>query len=61
MATHARWVLERTDKDGRQYVARDRIPAWAVDQLWDLRMWPGVRHLEGVIEAPRCGPMGLCS
>ena len=56
MATHARWVSERTDKDGWQYIARDRIPGWAVDQLWDLRHWPGVRHLEGVIEAPTMRP-----
>jgi hypothetical protein len=58
MATHARWVSMKTDETGQQYFARDRIPGWAIDQLWDLRHWPGVRHLEGVIEAPTMRPDG---
>jgi hypothetical protein len=52
MCTHAAWVVERVDGQGVPYFVRGHVPGWAVEQLWDLKHWPGVRHLEGVIEAP---------
>jgi hypothetical protein len=58
MSTHAQWGQVRETDDGKKFFARDRIPGWAVDQLWDLKRWPGVRHLEGVIEAPTMRPDG---
>jgi hypothetical protein len=58
MSRNARWVMERLDRQGVPYLHREHVPGWAVEQLWDLRRWPGVRHLEGVIEAPTMRPDG---
>jgi hypothetical protein len=58
MSTCAQWGQLRKTDDGKKFFARDRIPGWSVDQLWDLRYWPGVRHLEGIVEAPTMRPDG---
>jgi hypothetical protein len=58
MTTNARWLSERTGRNGTSTFAGAHVPGWAVDQLADLKRWPGVRHLEGIIEAPTIRPDG---
>jgi hypothetical protein len=58
MSASAEWIIERTGRKGTTSLERSHVPGWAVDQLWELRHWPGVRHLEGVIEAPTMRPDG---
>jgi hypothetical protein len=58
MSTHAAWVTYRVDRRRNSVLVPAHVPGWAVDQLWDLRRWPGVRHLEGIIEAPTMRPDG---
>jgi hypothetical protein len=58
MSGNARWLVERVDRDGNPFLGEAHVPVWAVDQLWDLKQWPGVRHLEGIIEAPTMRPDG---
>jgi hypothetical protein len=58
MSMRAAWLTYKVDRKGNSALVPAHVPGWAVDQLWDLRRWPGVRHLEGIIEAPTMRPDG---
>jgi hypothetical protein len=56
-AANARWVKLRETKDGC-VETRDRPPAWCVAAVHARADWPGVRHLEAVVDYPVLRPDG---
>jgi hypothetical protein len=61
LAANARWFSLRETKEG--IVAKpDRPPAWCVAAVHARANWPGIRHLEAVVDYPVLRPDGtiLC-
>jgi hypothetical protein len=59
VSTRADFVrcVENKKKNTWEWVSA-HAPGWTIDQLYDRRYWPGVAHLEGVIECPTMRPDG---
>src|SRR5262249_53374184 len=53
----AEWVVERETKAGMVTVPA-RPPAWCVSAVHARAEWPGVRHLEAVVDYPVLRPDG---
>lgn len=51
LAGAARWVAVRETKDGPQESAA-RPPGWCVGAVYARGAWPGLRHLEAVVDYP---------
>jgi hypothetical protein len=56
---HIDWIVCKVNKKrGKSEFVSAHAPAWAIDQLYSLRYWPGFSHLEGVLECPTIRPDG---
>jgi hypothetical protein len=51
LAANVRWIVRKWKEDGFQD-KRDHPPAWCVAALHARAEWPGIRHLEAVVEYP---------
>lgn len=58
LTRRARIVKQRRDRDGNVSLVPTHPPEWGVAGLLARGEWPGVRHLEGVIESPTIRPDG---
>jgi len=59
MAASAAWVHESADKEtGEPIYKPAHPPVWCVDSVAELGIWPGMRPLAGIIEAPVLRPDG---
>jgi hypothetical protein len=58
MSEHVAWLTERVDRQGGSDLVPAHVPGWAVEQMWALGRWPGVKHLEAIVEMPTLRPDG---
>jgi hypothetical protein len=58
LAACARWVSVRKKREGDEECA-GRPPAWCVAAVQARAEWPGVRHLEAVVDYPVLRPDGV--
>jgi hypothetical protein len=52
LTANARWVTARTDGNGEVRHRPSHPPGWCVAGVHSRSCWPGVRHLEAVVEYP---------
>jgi hypothetical protein len=57
LAANARWVVLRETKEGT-VLNPARPPAWCVAAVHGRASWPGIRHLEAVVDYPVLRPDG---
>jgi hypothetical protein len=58
MAATATWIIVGTDRNGNVTETPAHPPAWCVSAVYARGEWPGVRHLEAVVEYPVLRPDG---
>jgi Primase C terminal 2 (PriCT-2) len=58
MTKVARWVKWRKARNGEMELVPAHPPDWAVAGVFHQGSWPGIRHLEAVVETPVLRPDG---
>jgi hypothetical protein len=58
LTANARWIVPQTDKNGEVRYKPGHPPGWCVSGVHARSCWPGVRHLEAVVEYPVLRPDG---
>src|SRR5262249_1108536 len=57
LAANARWIALRKTREGTEETPA-RPPAWCVAAVHARANWPGIRHLEAVVDHPVLRPDG---
>jgi hypothetical protein len=58
LAANARWVMIKETSSGGAVEMRARPPAWCVSAVHARAGWPGIHHLEAVVDYPVLRPDG---
>jgi hypothetical protein len=58
LTRQASWLTAYRTRDGKERLEETHPPDWAVSAVATLGYWPGVRHLNGIIETPTLRPDG---